>query len=139
MDSTLRVPKSNIVKGSKPALVEDNADLFWLSPDEVLLLKGSSSTTVSPRYVVSPSSSNSLQNGLQADLSKIFLNNALNIDENEKPDIVSLSDIESITYEQYYDSLTKLIKYKAIIKIRNSSLNKNKVKGVDARIYNPNA
>jgi len=50
-----------------------------------------------------------------------------------------MADIESITYEQYYDSVSKLVKYKAILKIRNSSKNQNNVAGVDARIYNPNA
>lgn len=57
----------------------------------------------------------------------------------ENADVPSLSDIESIVFEEYADSLTGVSKYNAIIKIRNSSKNKNTVSGVDARIYNPNS
>lgn len=55
-----------------------------------------------------------------------------------RADVPSLSDIESITYEEYPDS-TGVMKYRAVLKIRNSSLNKDNVAGIDARIYNPNA
>lgn len=47
-------------------------------------------------------------------------------------DIPQLSDIENITYQQYYNS-SNAIRIKAIIKIRNSSKNKANVIGVDAR------
>lgn len=50
-------------------------------------------------------------------------------DTTDKPD---LSDIESITYEQYFDTFNS-IRYNAIIKIRNSSKKKDKVIAVDAR------
>jgi alpha-tubulin suppressor-like RCC1 family protein len=53
-------------------------------------------------------------------------------------DIPEMSDIESVTYEPYYDNTTKLQKVRAIIRIRNSSQNKDNVEGVDARIFNPN-
>lgn len=54
-------------------------------------------------------------------------------------DTPQLTDIESVTYEQYYDPISRLAKYKAVLKIRNSSKTPNNVAGVDARIYNPNA
>ena len=54
-------------------------------------------------------------------------------------DTPQLTDIESVTYTKYYDSVTKEEKVKAILKVRNSSKNPNSVAGVDARIYNPNA
>jgi len=60
----------------------------------------------------------------------------------EKPvkyDVPDLTDIESVTYEQYYDTVTKGAKVKAILKIRNSSVRGTDVVGVDARIYNPSA
>jgi len=47
-------------------------------------------------------------------------------------DIPQLTDIENITYQQYYNS-SNAIRIKAIIKIRNSSKNKANVIGVDAR------
>jgi hypothetical protein len=53
------------------------------------------------------------------------------------PDVPSLADIESITMEEYADS-NGVSKYKAVIKIRNSSRDKLNVIGVDARIYDPN-
>lgn len=52
-------------------------------------------------------------------------------------DIPELSDIESITYEPYYDIATKVQKVRAILRIRNSSQNKINVDGVDIRISNP--
>jgi hypothetical protein len=51
-----------------------------------------------------------------------------------KPDVPQLSDIESIEYIKYFDAVTKVEKVKAIIKIRNSSINKSNIAGVDARI-----
>jgi hypothetical protein len=47
-------------------------------------------------------------------------------------DIPQLSDIENITYQQYYNS-ANAVRIKAIIKIRNSSKNKANVVAVDAR------
>jgi hypothetical protein len=47
-------------------------------------------------------------------------------------DIPQLTDIENITYQQYYDTFNS-IRIKAIVKIRNSSKNKANVIGVDAR------
>ena len=47
-------------------------------------------------------------------------------------DIPQLTDIENITYQQYFDTFNS-IRIKAIIKVRNSSKNKSNVSGVDAR------
>jgi hypothetical protein len=47
-------------------------------------------------------------------------------------DIPQLTDIENITYQQYYDTFNS-IRIKAIIKVRNSSKFKANVVGVDAR------
>jgi hypothetical protein len=56
-----------------------------------------------------------------------------------KKDVPNLSDIESITFQEDYDPATKLTTMTAIIKIRNSSDNKENIAGVDARIFNPAA
>ena len=56
-----------------------------------------------------------------------------------KKDVPELSDIESITFQEDYDPATKLTTMTAFIKIRNSSVNKENIAGVDARIYNPAA
>lgn len=54
-------------------------------------------------------------------------------------DTPQLTDIETVTPVQYYDTVSKLAKIQLTLKIRNSSKNPNSVAGVDARIYNPNA
>ena len=53
-----------------------------------------------------------------------------------KKDVPDLSDIESITFQEDYDPATKLTTMTAFIKIRNSSLNKENIAGIDARIFN---
>lgn len=53
-------------------------------------------------------------------------------------DVPSLADIESVEFEEYADPLTGIAKYKAVLKIRNSSVEKNNISGVDARIYSVN-
>lgn len=55
-----------------------------------------------------------------------------------KKDIPNISDIELKTMEQYYDPVSKLAKYKIILKVRNSSTNPTNVIAVDARIKDPN-
>jgi hypothetical protein len=129
-----KIPGPNVVKGPKPVLSEDNPDTLWLSPDEYLKIKAGSLSY--NNYLSSISASSPSQ--VQSPVSNLVSPN-LFADEVLKPDTVDLTDIESITYEQYYDSVSKLIKYKAIIKIRNSSATKEDIQGVDARIYNPNA
>ena len=52
-------------------------------------------------------------------------------------DIPQLTDIENITYQQYFDTFNS-IRIKAIIKIRNSSIKKKDVVGVDARSQQSN-
>ena len=53
-----------------------------------------------------------------------------------KKDVPDLSDIESITFQEDYDPATKLTTMTAFIKIRNSSVNKENIAGIDARIFN---
>lgn len=130
-----KIPKPNVVEGPKPILDESNPDTFWLSPDRYL--KAKSGTVSYDNYVSNISGVASPQTSLTSLIGAASGNTAFL--ETVKPDTVELTDIESITYEQYYDSVSKLVKYKAILKIRNSSVNKVDVVGVDARIYNPNA
>jgi hypothetical protein len=51
------------------------------------------------------------------------------------PDTPDLSDIANVTFTKYYDVTNKL-RVKAEIKIKNSSVRKDGVIGVDARIFN---
>lgn len=135
-DTPNRVPKSNVVEGTLPVLVEGNPDTFFLAPNKYLKVKDGAVNY--DNYLTSISGiSSPLQS--QPDLNSLVSSSKLTTNPIIKIDTVDLTDIESITYEQYYDSIAKVIKYKAILKIRNSSPNKTEVQGVDARIYNPNA
>ena len=58
--------------------------------------------------------------------------------DSDDKDTVQLTDIESIVYESYA-LVTGEIKYRAILKIRNSSKYKEDVIGVDARTANLSA
>jgi hypothetical protein len=137
-----RVPIQQVVDAA-PVIVEENdPDLLFLNPKKVIVV--SSGKVVYDKYANVPSGymvgspgpgdppSEAPGEGADDDADKdrrSFKEYVI--------DTPSISDIESIKYEQYYDTITKGAKYKAIIKIRNSSAKSSSVKGVDARIYNP--
>ncbi len=129
-----KIPGPNVVQGPKPVLSEDNPDTIWISPEKYLKVKAGKISY--DNYLSNISASSPAQTQTPSEIMALLKKTT---EGAVKPDTVDLTDIESITYEQYYDSVSKLIKYKAIIKIRNSSVNKTNVEGVDARIYNPNA
>ena len=135
-DTPRRVPKSNVVQGPLPVLSENNPDSFFLAPNQYLKVKDGA---VTYDNYLSNVSATSPVSATQPDLNSLITSGINAPAQLPKPDTIDLTDIESITYEQYYDSVSKLVKYKAILKIRNSSVNKVDVQGVDARIYNPNA
>ncbi len=131
-----RLPKANVVQGNLPVLDENNPDALFISPNKYLKVKGGSLSSGFDNYLTGISG---LETGGTTLNSILSTSNKVIPVVPAKEDTVDLTDIESITYEQYYDSVKNLIKYKAIVKIRNSSINKTNVQGVDARIYNPNA
>lgn len=126
-----RIPKANIITGPKPII--NQADKVWLGSGN-----GVEGTTSTP--LGSGINSASLKTASSApDQATASAASTKNVESVVIPDTVDMTDIEDISYEQYYDSTSKLVRYKAIIKIRNSSTNKLNVEGVDARIYNPGA
>jgi hypothetical protein len=128
MANVNRVPAKDIVPGSPIVLPEGHPDLVFLNPKNVIIKQGKSfvyDTYLAP----DPTNGNPLN---EPNLPAVAILPS-------SVDIVELSDIESITYEKYYDSVTKEEKAKAIVKIRNNSNKADTVQGVDARIYNPNA
>lgn len=135
-DTPKRLPQSNVVQGTLPVLNENNPDTFFLRPNSFLKIKDGSVTY--DNYLTSVSAISAVS-ASQPDLNGLISSSGIIPVSVIKLDTVDLTDIESIDYEQYYDSVSKLVKYKAILKIRNSSINKTEVQGVDARIYNPNA
>jgi hypothetical protein len=137
-----RIPAQKIVKGAPIILDVNSTDALFMDPSSYIGIKGGSLQTkymsgfpsgVSGDGVISSGTPNETiptveitipnpaKPGAEWDVTKL--------------DVVSLTDIESVTYEEYYES--GVAKYKCFIKIRNSSKNKNNVEGVDARIYNP--
>lgn len=132
-----RVSKSSIVSTTKRVLPAGHPDLVWYDPSEVIIIGEDSEYKVSGTGV---SFSSALLSGSLISGSK----NPDKIEEgkdkksSEEPsDVPQLSDIENVQYVKYFDPVSKIEKAKAIIKIRNSSKNKNNVAGVDARIYQP--
>lgn len=138
-----RIPAQKIVKGGPVILDVNSIDALFMDPSSYIGTRGGAIQT---KYM------SGFPSGLSGDSSGITdgssgpsaTNPAITPTATVKPvapppilDIVHLTDIESVTYEEYYDN--GIAKYKCFIKIRNSSLNKNNVEGVDARIYNPNA
>jgi hypothetical protein len=135
MKAPRRIPKSNITRTRKPALDKNSPDLFWVSPDEAQVFDGDQASYEG--YLTTTSSKESAFTGLNNFVSSTNITPSASI---EKIDTVDLTNIEGDpVYEQYYDPVSKLVRYKVTLKIRNASINKSKVQGVDARVYNPGA
>lgn len=121
-----------IVDDAPIVLNEKDPALVFVNKNSVIIKKEGGSTSLRPSYpsfYIPPTSGGNIVDG---DLTQ---DQPIDI----KPDVPSLTDIEKIDYVQYYDTITKGAKIKAIIKIRNSSIKGTSVQGVDARVYNPNA
>jgi hypothetical protein len=126
-----RIDKKDITDGTPLVLPAGHPDTVFLNPNNYISIKGTvvdyNKYQVSNPYALAGESTENLE---KIEISSIPVNQL---------DVPQMADIESITYQKYYDSVTKEEKVKATIKIRNSSKNPNNVAGVDARIYNPNA
>lgn len=117
-----RVSDKQVVRAGAIILSANNDELVWMDPKSVILSKDGQFTY--DKYLgYSPFKTYSSDIGGGGDI------------EADDRDTVQLTDIENITYQSYL-STTGEIKYRAILKIRNSSKNKEKVVGVDARTAN---
>lgn len=126
-----RIPKANIIVGPKPII--NQADKTWLGDGNGV--EGTTSSALGSGI----NSAGLKTASFAPDQATASAASTKNVEVVVVPDTVDMTDIEDISYEQYYDATSKLVRYKAIIKIRNSSTNKLNVEGVDARIYNPGA
>lgn len=117
------IPSENVTRGFPIVLPANHPDLIWLNPSDVL---------IGPSSPDSPYQTSPLKPA-----EKFSTTGQEEAEEDDSIDKVDLTDIENISYTKYYDSVTKATKYKAVIKVRNSSLTKSNVQGVDARLYNP--
>lgn len=135
--STKRVPEQNLVQ-TKPWIIDENDPILQFVDRSKVVIRKSDGTTFDKYLGTSPISGDA--SGLSAAAKALANTGFLNDSAPEKPDTIDLTDIEGDPiYEQYYDPVSKLVKIKVTLKIRNSSLRKANVKGVDARIYNPGA
>lgn len=128
-----RIDKKDVTDGQPLVLPVGHPDTVFLNPNNYIQIKGT--ITDYSKYQLAGAYSDSGQNpgdgSVSSASSGLFLTNS-----NDAP---QLTDIESVSYTKYYDSVTKEERVKAVLKIRNSNKNPNSVAGVDARIYNPNA
>jgi len=132
MAKNIRTDIKDITRGSVIALPVDHPDAIHLHPNDYIAIKAGSidySRYLNSNPYAFISTPNSLDNA------DIVATDPITVDE--LYDVPSLADIESVVYEPYYDSISKLQKVRALIKIRNSSNNPTNITGVDARIYNP--
>jgi hypothetical protein len=122
-----RIPSKNITPGTPIILEKNSPDLIFLNPKNVIIKDGSG--------FVYDKFSGGINIGTPGD-GDLVVDEDIDTD-NPLPfvDTVDMTDIESITFEEYVDPTTKITKYNAIIKIRNGSVNSSSVVGVDARIY----
>lgn len=117
-----RVPAANITRGTTPVITADDEALLYVNPNEVLIKDPTDPNKYLRR---SPYGSGA---GAGSNWTNF---------QGGSGDCPSLSDIVSVKIVKYYDSVTKLPKAKAIIKVKNSSEYATEVMGVDARIYDP--
>lgn len=117
-----RISSKRLVEGGAIILSDNNEELVWMSPKGVIVKSGNQFSF--DKYL-----GNSPFKTFGGDL----IDDGLF--ETDDKDTVHLTDIESITYESYL-STTGELKYRAILKIRNSSKTKEDVVGVDARTAN---
>ena len=117
-----RVSGRRVVDGAPIVLSENNEELIWMNPKNVLISKDGQFTY--DKYL----------GGTPFKVLESDLPEGGDFQSSDK-DTVQLTDIEKVTYEPYY-LVTGELKYRAILKIRNSSKYKEDVIGVDARTAN---
>ena len=129
-----RIPSQQVVDAAPIIIDENDADLLFLRRSKVITTKGGKIDY--SQFLGLPPAALDVPELPPTD------------NEEEPPgggggivdlDVPQLADIETISYEQYYDSVTKSIKVKAIITIKNSSYRESDVKAVDARIFDSSA
>ena len=130
-----RLDKKDITDGNPLILPDGHPDTVFLNSNSYLTVSGTK-LSYSKYQSGNPYSESFPDNGEPATLNNATVVESVGAKIQGVPEF---TDIENITFTKYYDPVTKEEKVKAVLKIRNSSSDKNKVVGVDARIYNPSA
>lgn len=130
-----KISDANIVEGSKRVLPAGHPLLALYDPSKVIIVGEVSEFDVNTKkFPVGTGTGGFTGDTGNKEIPDDKDDKKKEEEEKEKPDVPQLSDIESIQYFPYKDESTQITKIKAVIKIRNSSINKNKIAGVDARI-----
>jgi hypothetical protein len=118
-----KISNLDIASSGKLVRPAGHEDLIWLDPSQVIIVGEESEYRATGSRVPAASVLFSGSHDTPEKAEEII---------SESADVPQLSDIEDI---KYFDPVSKIEKLKAIIKIRNSSKNKENIAGVDARIY----
>jgi len=129
-----RIDQKDLTRGQIIALTTEHPDALHLYPSSYIAIKGNS-IDYTIYQTSSPYGSNPISNPY-VNVDGTTVDNNVTIDQ--LFDIPNMSDIESVTFEPYYDTVLKKQRVRALIKIKNSSDNATNVEGVDTRIFNPN-
>ena len=121
-----RIKGKDVVPKGALILKNTSPDLLWVGANPNLVTYDATGYELN-KYLGGPTAL--LDTEQSEDLEKIPGTNLPIVDT------VDMTDIESITFEEYFDPSTKIAKYNAYIKIRNGSSKPKSVVGVDARIY----
>ncbi len=109
-------------------------DLIWYDPSEVIIIGEDSEYKVTGSVI--PIGINDISGSIIAGSEKSEEEEKKEEEKGkiELSDVPDLSDIEDVEKIEYNDPVTKALKVRVKIKIRNSSKNKENIAGVDARI-----
>lgn len=133
-----RISESDIVKSPKPTFYAGDPQIALYNPDSIIVIgEESDYQSIGKSF---PSGNAFLRSGATSyaiSSPETELQKLEQLKKDESLDTPQLVDIENVTITKYFDPVTKVEKAKAVIKIRNSSINKSLVAGVDARIYQP--
>lgn len=124
-----RIKSKDVVPKGSIILKSTSPDLLWVGANPNVVTYDDTGYELK-RYLGGPVGAEGLDDG--SELENLLEKESLAL---SVIDTVEMTDIESITYEQYFDPSTKIAKYNAYIKIRNGSSKSTSVVGVDARIY----
>ena len=117
-----RISSKRLVEGGAIILSDTNEELGWMNPKSVITKSGNQFSF--DKYLGS--------GAFKTYGGDLIDDGTFTTDDK---DTVHLTDIENIIYESYL-STTGELKYRAILKIRNSSKTKEDVVGVDGRTAN---
>jgi len=124
-----RIKSKDVVPKGSIILKSTSPDLLWVGANPSVVTYDDTGYELN-KYLGGPVESETASDELE--LENLSVQGSLELSE---IDTVDMTDIENVTFEEYFDLSTKITKYNVYIKIRNGSSKSASVAGVDARIY----